>query len=142
MLPNGNYSYADLKSVVQRTASANGHSRTGITITFIPSRLLVYATLEANYQLDFRTGNFGNLLGFNKEVVTACKYGDKLPNITNSVYDVVVHTSIISESIASGLSSDALYRFTVDSLPLSYPFHKERKRLLWCKINSSVIKKL
>ena len=34
-------------------------------------------TLEANYQVDLRTGEFSNLIGFNKEIVSATKYGIK-----------------------------------------------------------------
>ena len=49
-------------------------------------------------------------------------------------------TKVISDSVVSGVCSDILYRFSVDNLPLSFPFHIELKRALYNKINSNITK--
>ena len=139
---SGNYSYVDINNIIQQTLSQNSHSRTGISLTFIPSRFLVYITLETNYQVDFTTGDFDDLIGFNKAIVTSSKYGDKLPDITRSMDDILIHTNIVTDSIVSGVFSDVLYRFSVDNLPLSYPFHIEGRTKLYNKISASIIKDL
>ena len=51
-------------------------------------------------------------------------------------------TKVISDSVVSGVCSDILYRFSVDNLPLSFPFHIEPKRALYNKINSHFIKEM
>ena len=37
------------------------------------------------YQLDLRGTEFGELIGFEKKLITKTEYGTKLPNITNSI---------------------------------------------------------
>lgn len=49
-------------------------------------------------------------------------------------------TKVISDSVVSGVCSDILYRFSVDNLPLSFPFHIEPKRALYYKTNSNITK--
>lgn len=139
---NGNYSYEDINNYLQQVLEAKGQSKTGNKITFIPSVFRVYIELETDYQLDLRTGDFNQLIGFNKVIVTSTTYGTHLPDITRSVDALFVHTNIISDSIVSGIQSDVLYRFSVDDLTLSFPFHIEGKRILYNKISTTVIKDL
>lgn len=98
--------------------------------------------LEDGFQVDLRTGDFGDLIGFTKKIVTATSYGEKLPDITRSVDDIYIHTNILSESVVGGKQSDVLYRFSVDNLPLSYPFHLEPRQKKYSKINTGAIRDL
>ena len=41
---------------------------------------------------------------------------------------VFTQSNVISDSVVSGDNSDILYRFSVDNLPLRYPFNIEPKR--------------
>ena len=142
-LPNGNFAYKELNAYLQRALESNGHSKTGIEIIFVPSLLRVLMTLESTFQVDLRTGDFADLIGFPKNaVVTASGYGANVPNITRSVDNIFIHTNIISESSVSGILSDVLYRFSVDNLPLSFPFHIQPRRSLFNKIKSDSIKDL
>lgn len=140
-ITNGNYTYKDINDHISTKLTENSLSKSGIAIEFIPSLFRVKITLEPNYRLDFRSGSFADLLGFDKKIVTTTGYGSKLPDITRSIDDVFIHTKV-SESNVSGISSSVLYRFSVDNLALSYPFHIEGRRLLWAKINTSIIKDL
>ena len=53
----GNYSYININNGIQQLLSQNSHLLSGISEAFIPSRFLVYTTLEANYQVDLTTGD-------------------------------------------------------------------------------------
>ena len=141
-VPAGNYSYTDLNGYIKQALTQNNHSSSGISLSFIPARLLVYITLETNYQLDFTIGDFSDLIGFNKVIVTGSGYGAKLPDITRSVDVIMVHTNIVSKSLVAGIGSDILYQFSVDNLPTSHPFHIEGRRRLFTKINTRIIKDL
>ena len=141
-LPNGNYSYDELSSYLQREITSNGHTEDGVSIKFVPSLFKVLLTMKSGFQVDLRNGDFGKLIGFEKQIYTASGYGPKLPDITRSVDNVFIHTDIISDSVVSSNQSDVVYRFSVDNLPLSYPFHIEPRRALFNKINTNSIKDL
>ena len=93
-----------------------------------------YTLLERNYQVVLRTGDFVDFIGFDKAIVTKASNGTKLPNITRSVDNIFIQSNVISDSVVSGDNSDILYRFSVDNLPLRYPFHIEPKRSLFSNI--------
>ena len=141
-LPNGNFSYNELNSYIQSEIASNGHTKDGISIKFVSSLFKVLLTMKSGFQLDLKTDDFGKLLGFEKKIYTASQYSPKLPDITRSVDNVFIHTNIISDSVFSSNQSDVIYRFSVDNLPLSYPFHIEPRRALFNKINTNSIKDL
>ena len=141
-LPNGNFSYNELNSYIQSEIASNGHTKDGISIKFVSSLFKVLVTMKSGFQLDLKTGDFGKLIGFEKKIYTASQYSPNLPDITRSVDNVFIHTNIISDSVVSSNQSDVVYRFSVDNLPLSYPFHIEPRRALFNKINTNSIKDL
>ena len=59
----------------------------------------VLITLDGDYQLDLRGTEFGDLIGFEKKLITKTEYGTKLPNITNSIDVLNINTSAITDSI-------------------------------------------
>ena len=141
-LPDGNFSYEEIESYIQSEIESNGHTKDGITITFVPLFLKVLLTLKSGFQVDLKTGDFGKLLGFEKKIYTATQYSPKLPDITRSVDNVFIHTDIISDSVVSSNKSDVIYSFSVDNLELSYPFHIEPIHLVFNKINTNRIREL
>ena len=141
-LPDGNFSYTELNAYVQRVLEGAKHSKTGITIRFIPALFKVLMEVENGFQVDLQTGNFASLLGFTKKIVTSTSYGENLPDITRSVDDIYIRTNIISESVVGGKESDVLFRFSIDNIPLSYPFHIEPRKKKYSKINTGAIKDL
>ena len=141
-LPNGNYSYQELNSYIQSEITSNGHTKDGISIKFVSPLFKVLLTLKSGFQLDLKTGDFGKLIGFEKKIYTTSGYSPNLPDITRSVDNVFIHTNIISDTIVSGTPSDVLYRFSVDNLPVSYPFHIEPRRAQFSKINTNRIQDL
>ena len=89
-----------------------------------------------------RTGDFVDFIGFDKAIVTKASNGTKLPNITRSVDNIFIQSNVISDSVVSGDNSDISYRFSVDNLPLRYPFHIEPKRSLFSNICSNNFRKI
>ena len=141
-LPDGNFSYDELNAYVERVLEGAKHSKTGITIRFIPALFKVLITVEDGFQVDLQTGNFADLIGFTKKIVTSTSYGENLPNITRSVDDIYIRTNIISDSVVGGKESDVLFRFSIDNLPLSNPFHIEPREKKYSKINTDKIQDL
>ena len=109
---DGMYSYSDINDYIhQYIAQKNHHSTDSrgnkqfhINLTFILStyRVLISFDYSDNYQLDLRGTNFGDLIGFEKKLVTMTEYGSKLPNITNSIDVLNINTSAITDSIVNG----------------------------------------
>ena len=58
---------------------------------------------DTQYQLDLRGTDFGELIGFEKKLVTKTEYGTKLPNITNSIDVLNINTNAIKDSIVDGV---------------------------------------
>ena len=141
-LPNGNFSYLELNSYIQSEITSNGHTKDGISIKFVSPLFKVLLSMKSGFQVNLSGGDFGKLLGFEKKIYTASGYGPKLPDITRSVDNVFIHTNIISNSVVSSNQSDVIYRFSVDNLPLSYPFHIEPRIPLFTKINTNRIQDL
>ena len=141
-IPNGNFSYQELNSYIQSEIASNGHTKDGISIKFVSAFFKVLLTLKSGFQVDMKTGDFGKLLGFEKKIYTASGYSPKLADITRSVDNVLIHTNIISDSNVSSNKSDVIYKFSVDNLPLSYPFHIEPRQLVFNKINTNRIREV
>ena len=65
------------------STDSSGKKAYSINLTFILSTYRVLITLDGAYQLDLRGTEFGDLIGFEKKLITKTEYGTKLPNITN-----------------------------------------------------------
>jgi len=50
---------------------------------FSTYRILII--VHRDYELDLSQGNFNELLGYNKRILTGSSFGDKVPNITRGV---------------------------------------------------------
>jgi len=83
-------------------------------------------------------GNFHELLGYNKRILSDSSSGDKVPNITRGVDWVYLHCDIISRK-TNNISNDVLYTFSTTDLIVSYPFSKEPRRIKWQPVNKSRI---
>ena len=54
-------------------------------------------SLDGDYQLDLRGTELGDLIGFEKKLVTKTEYGTRLPNITKSIDSLNINTSAIKD---------------------------------------------
>ena len=98
---DGMYSYSDINDYIHQYMSQKSHHSTdssgkktySINLTFILSTYRVLISLDGDYQLDLRGTEFGDLIGFEKKLITKTEYGTKLPNITNSIDVLRVNVS-------------------------------------------------
>ena len=142
IFPSGVYDYDDLNEFIQQKIGllADGKNY-GIKIIFDFSTYKVFIQLDENYQIDFAgSGNFHDLLGFKKERLKGSAYGDFLPNITNSIDNIYLRYSLLSDSIIDGKRSDVLFTFPTNTKTRSLPFREHPQiDYLWNKINTNYI---
>ena len=68
-----------------------------------------------------RGTNFGELIGFEKKLITKTEYGTKLPNITNSIDVLNINTNAIKDSIVDGVNTNTIAMIPTVNLTRSYP---------------------
>ena len=87
-----------------------------------------------------RGTDFGDLIGFEKKLVTKTEYGTKLPNITHSIDPLNINTTAIKDSVTKNTNTIAV--IPTDNLTRSYPFTFEPRRLLYCPVGSHYISEM
>jgi len=88
----------------------------------------VVTLIDNDYELDLSQGNFSELLGYGKSILSRDVVGRKVPNITRGVDWVYLHCDLIIRR-TNNVPSDVLYSFSTSDLQVSYPFRKEPLRL-------------
>ena len=97
-------------------------------------------TLATNYQLDLRSSNFNDLIGFNKGILTASEnIGDYTPNLSQDREILNIHCDLISQSLVDGNETDIIYTFSTSTLIPSYSFTKEPMRVQYNPVNKNTI---
>ena len=97
------------------STDSSGNKTYSINLTFILSTYRVLISLDGDYQLDLRGTEFGNLIGFEKKLITKTEYGTKLPNITNSIDVLNINTTAITDSIVNGINTNTCLIYTSPS---------------------------
>ena len=141
---DGMYSYSDINDYIHQymtqknhhTTDSKGEKKYSINLTFILSTYRVLISLDGDYQIDLRGTEFGDLIGFEKKLITKTEYGTKLPNITNSIDVLNINTSAITNSIVNGINTNTIAVVPTDNLTRSFPFTFEPRRPLYCKVSS------
>ena len=113
-----------------------------INLTFILSTYRVLVSLDGDYQLDLRGTDFGDLIGFEKKLVTKTEYGTRLPNITKSIYSLNINTTAIKDSVVNGVNTNTIAVIPTDNLTRSYSFTFEPSRQLYCPVSSNYISEM
>ena len=97
---------------------------------------------DDKFQLDLRQTNFGELIGFEKKLITKTEYGTKLPNITNSIHVLNINTNAIKDSIVDGVNTNTIAMIPTDNLTGSYPFTFEPRGTLYCPVSSNIFSEM
>ena len=97
--------------------------------------------LSTRYSVDLRgvDRNFNDLIGFTKINITTSQFGQALPNITNSVDNIEIKTSLTNDSLDGGVSTDVLYSFDTSNISRASPFKVEPIRRIYNKSNTNII---
>ena len=91
----GMYSYEDINNYIHQYMVREKHAteeKYPINIQFVLSTYRVIIELDQNYQVDLRGTEFGDLLGFDEKIIASTEYGGRLPNITNNVDKINIHS--------------------------------------------------
>ena len=147
---DGMYSYSDIDDYIHQYMDQKSHHTTdskgvknySINLSFILSTYRVLVTLDGDYQLDLRGTDFGDLIGFEKKLVTKTEYGTRLPNITKSIDSLNINTSAIKDSVVNGVNTNTIAVIPTDNLTRSYPFTFEPRRPLYCPVSSNHISEM
>ena len=124
------------------TTDSKGEKVYSINLTFILSTYRVLISLDGDYQLDLRGTDFGDLIGFEKKLVTKTEYGTKLPNITHSIDSLNINTTAIKDSVVNGVNTNTIAVIPTDNLTRSFPFTFEPKRQLYGPVSSHYISEM
>ena len=148
---DGMYSYSDINDYLHQymeqknhhTTDSQGNNKFHINVSFILSTYRVLITFsDDKFQLDLRQTNFGELIGFEKKLITKTEYGTKLPNITNSIDVLNINTNAIKSSIVDGINTNTIAVIPTDNLTRSCPFTFEPRRTLYCPVSSNNISEM
>ena len=143
--PNGMYDYKRINTFIQQHTGkvdpTNKDSDYIFTIYFDMSIYRVVTLIHNDYELDMSQGNFGELLGYGKIVLSGDVVGRNVPNITRGVDWVYLHYDLITRR-TNNVSSDVLYSFSTADLRASYPFREAPRRLKWQPVNKSSINEI
>ena len=99
---DGMYSYEDINDYIHQYMIREKHTtkeKYPINLQFVLSSFRVVIELDDDYQIDIRGGEFGVLIGFDEKIVSSTEYSVRLPNITNSVDKINIHSDIVVNSI-------------------------------------------
>ena len=140
--PPGTWNYVDFNDFIKEQTKTKTGVETSypITLEFNNTTFKTVITLASNYQLDLRTSNFGDLIGFNKQILTSSEnIGDYTPNLSQDTEILNIHCDIISESLVDGDETDIIYTFGTNDLTPSYAFTKEPLRVQYNPVNKYLI---
>ena len=140
--PKGNYTYSDISQYISNFLESQNVEKDSIEIYCVSSLKKCFIELKSGFQVDFRSNlEFGKLLGFNNIIISS-SYSSLTPNITNSVDNVIIRTSLISSSIMNGYQNDSvLYMFDTSSHRIGYSISIKEDNMIYNKINTNTITK-
>ena len=147
---DGMYSYQDVEDFIHQymdekshhTTDSKGKKKYSINPSFILSTYRILIELDGDYQLDLRGTDFGDLIGFEKKLVTKTEYGTRLPNITKSIDSLNINVDAIKDSVVNGVNTNTIAVIPTDNLTRSYPFTFEPRRTLYCPVSSFLISEM
>ena len=141
---NGNYTYLDLSHYISNFLESQNTSKTGIQLYYVSSLKKTFLELEENFQVDFRSNTaFAKLIRFESSfsIITTSSYSPDTPDITNSIDNIVVHCSLLTNTVFNGQNSDVLYMFETSEFRIGYNMKIEPKNLKFHKMNNYLIKR-
>ena len=141
IFPPGIWNYTGLNDYFKEQTKITSSNPTTypITLKFNEITLRTRITLATNYQLDLRQSNFGDLIGFNKQILTSSSDGDYMPNLSQEREILNIHCDLISESLVNEHETDIIYTFGTNDLIPSYSFTKSPRRVRFYPVNKYLI---
>ena len=131
IFPPGIWNYTSLNDYIKELTKIKTSNSTTypITLEFSGITLRTTINLATNYQIDLKTSNFGDLIGFNKQILTSSSVGDYMPNLSQDREILNIHCDLISGSLVDEHETDIIYTFGTNDLVPSYAFTKDPLRV-------------
>ena len=145
IFPPGTWNYVSFNNFIKEKTKVKTSNATTypITLKFNNTTYKTKINLAANYRLDLTTSNFGDLIGFNKRILTNSEnIGDYTPNLSQETEILNIHCDLISESLVGGDETDIIYTFGTNDLQPSYAFTKEPLKVQYYSVNKYFISTL
>ena len=145
-LPDGMYSYDDINSFMQKQLGkkdpADDKSKELFTLFFEYSVLRSVVVLDSTIEIDFSTGTFADLLGFEKKVISAETNISKfVPNITRGVDWIFIHCDLVTRDVRN-VGSDVLFSIPTSTYDVGAIISEQPLRLEWFPVNKNVIQEI
>ena len=145
IFPPGTWNYVGFNDFIKENTKTKTSNKISYPITLVFNNTTFKTTinLATNYQLDLTTSNFGDLIGFKKQILTSSKnVGDYTPNLSQDTEILNIHCDLISGSIVDEYETDIIYTFGTNDLQPSYAFTKEPLRVQYYPVNKYIISTL
>ena len=97
--PAGVWNYKYINRFIQAKTKTGTSDKPSypISLTFDNATFRVVINLATNYQIDLRSSNFGDLIGFNKKTLSASEnISDYTPNLSQDREMLYIHCNLIS----------------------------------------------
>ena len=140
----GVWNYVDFDNLIKERTKTGSSSNPQypITLEFDDTIFRTIITLASNYRLDLTQGDFNDLIGFNKRILTSSEnVGDYVPNLSQDREILNVHCDLIRDSLVDGEESDIIFSFSTSTLTPSFSFTQEPRRVQFNPINKNTINK-
>lgn len=135
---DGMYDYKTINDVLQSQIKTD---KPLVRLYFDSSIFRTVLILE-DVEIDFREGDFADLLGFEKKIFSGGENVSKsIPNITRNVDWVYIHCDLITREVRN-VGADVLFSLSTSTLQISYPFSEEPRRLEWHPVNKKLIQSI
>ena len=136
--PAGVWNYTDFKTYIKNITKTG--DKYPITLEFDNTTFRVTIYLANQYQLDLRSSNFNELIGFDKKILkNKTNIGPRVPNLSQDTNILNVHCDLINESLVDGQETDIIYSFSTCVLQPSYSFTLEPRRVTFNPVNKTII---
>jgi hypothetical protein len=106
VIPDGLYSIDALNAYLSKTATEDGNDPASLILSANYSSFRCLITLGVGYKLDLTQSSLHEIIGFDQQILTVSKEGERNVNITNSINSISIHCSIV-DSNASFFNNQA-----------------------------------
>ena len=144
--PAGVWDYSTINAAIRNAtdplagSTPEKNEKFPINLAFSLTTFRVTITLEENWQLDLTPSNFGNLIGFDKKILTdKVNIGPRVPNLSQDTDVLNVHCDLTNGSLVDGEESDIIFSFSTSVLQASYSFTLEPMRITFSPVNKNTI---
>ena len=118
-VPDGLYSINGLNAYLSKTVTEDGNDPESLILSANYSTFRCVVTLGVGYQLDLSLSSLHKIIGFDQQILTVSKQGERNVNITNDINSISIHCSCVdsNSSFLNNQPTDTVFSFVPRSGP-------------------------